>query len=118
MFFLPRKLLIGLLAFGTVAGFGSGFASLKYRMRHGCHRWNQENWSQSAYVPARPHKVPDTFSAPAPPPAAPPAEAEKVPDTFSAKAPAPVTVHVTVNPVVQSPAPAPSVAPPAPTPAP
>lgn len=36
---MPRKLLIALLTFGTVAGFGSGFASLAHHLHGGwrCH---------------------------------------------------------------------------------
>lgn len=44
---MPRKLLIGLLAFGTVVGFGSGFASVARRMHGGygggCHSWRSQH---------------------------------------------------------------------------
>lgn len=104
---IPRKLLIALLAFGTVGGFASGLASLSWRLRHGCqaerhhgrdfgharshiHRsWHpEERWSQrGAPTTVTPHEV----STPAVAPQASP----------------PIHVNVTIHPV-QPPAAAPA----------
>ena len=45
---MPRKLLIALLAFGTVAGFGSGFAHLSWRLHH--KRWHHGHHASAAQV--------------------------------------------------------------------
>lgn len=47
------RLIIALLALGTLAGYGSGIASLRYRWHHGsCHEGRR--WERSAYMGATP----------------------------------------------------------------
>ena len=59
---MPRRFLIGLLAFTTVAGFASGFASVS---RRHCRHHADWGWDHSRYgSSARP--APGTSAAPAP----------------------------------------------------
>ncbi|MBX5484054.1 MAG: hypothetical protein IRZ16_19695 [Myxococcaceae bacterium] len=92
---MPRILLIALLAFGTIAGFGSGFSSLAHRLHggfsHGCHApWSA--WHRG-FDPA------DAPTAPAPvAPAAPLAPAAVAPLTAAAPYPQPIIVLPQVAP--------------------
>jgi len=43
-----RRPLMFLLFLGVIFGFGSGIASLRYRMHHGCHGdWRGDRWSDA-----------------------------------------------------------------------
>lgn len=64
---MRHRLLIALLAFGTVAGYASGFASLSRRAR--CHEWSH-GWSQA-------RATPPPACAPCPGAEAPPADASR-----------------------------------------
>ena len=43
-----RRILIAALAFGTIAGYGAGFASLACHARHGHHGWDR-GWQGSGW---------------------------------------------------------------------
>lgn len=45
---MRRPVLMFLLSLGVLFGFGSGIASLRYRMHHGCHSdWRGDRWSDA-----------------------------------------------------------------------
>jgi hypothetical protein len=64
---MRHRVLIVLLAFGTVAGYASGFASLSRRAH--CHGGWSQRWSQARETP--PPACAPCPGAVAPPPAAP-----------------------------------------------
>ena len=58
---IKRKLLIGLLAFGTVAGFGFEFARYRAHAHGGCASWGRHHAEAGA---ASPRRTPGAEGAP------------------------------------------------------
>ncbi|MEW6432771.1 MAG: hypothetical protein AB1730_14800 [Myxococcota bacterium] len=113
-----RGFLMVFLGLGVVFGFGSGIASVRHRMHHGCHDWRDgrsadargdwRGWREARDVQPEVKAAPQTVVQPQPTPA---------PLVFvimpQGAAPAPQVVTVPVPASVVTPVPSGNVAPPA-----
>lgn len=119
-----RRFLMVFLGLGVIFGFGSGIASVRYRMHHGCHDWRDgryadargdwRGWREARDLQPEVKAAPQTVVVQ---PQAAPAPAAPAPQVFvimpQGAAPAPQVVTVPVPTPVVTPAASGNVAPPA-----